>query len=548
MAATSIQIATAFVPRSGSSREAGILPSDLTWDMDIKDRIRTLSAKNTKDPYLNGLIYVPDLLSDDCKKAEEEYIRKNATRLRNLPKDWATIALAPWFSPECTLEYFESARNEQTQAFLVYQPGKGTQTPPTMQNETWLLGDGGRWKSTNKFPTYAIMSLAGEIIAEHLGQYSGNVTTVPNGQKLEVELKVHPDDYVRIWARIQTDVANKLPSLWVFLCIVVGLLLVIVLCISFFMHFVQRRRREDLRQRIINGEVDLEAMGIKRVAVPKEIVEKFPLCIYTDRDEKDAVAAPARTQPDPSPHFDPELNTRHASLFRRHSVISPSSEPQQLPPTFSQPTCPICLDDFEPQQTQVRQLPCQHVYHPECIDTFLIQRSSLCPLCKESVLPPGFCPVKITNVMVRRERMLARMRAQRAQRAAGVQPTPSAARRASGPFLSLGSRVSGAISGRRVFSAPEHARLPSRDIEMASTEPPQPSTQPAAGPSPNLPASHSSVNVPAQECEQAPNPDRNTLLHQRALALLGNNQVPETDEESGPRWKRLFRNVFPGFR
>lgn len=417
-----------------------------------------------------------------------------------------------------------------------------------MANETWLLGDGGRWKSANTYPTYAIMSLAGEVFVQQLGLYSGNVTTVPNGRTLEVDLRIDPDDYVRVWARIQTDVANKLPSLWVFLCIVVGLLLVIVLCISFFMHFVQRRRREDLRRRIINGEVDLEAMGIKRVAVPKEIVEKFPLCIYTERDEKASVAPPARTQPDPSPRVDPDSNSRRAPLFRRHSITS-TSEPQPFPPSFSQTTCPICLDDFETGQTQVRQLPCHHVYHPECIDTFLIQRSSLCPLCKESVLPPGYCPVKITNMMVRRERMLARMREQRAQRAAGMpqQTAPSAARRASGSFLSLGNRVRGAMSSR-VFSAPERARLPSRDIEMAPTEHSLSSTQPAAVPASDLPASRISANIPAQACEQTANVDRNTLLQRRALDLLGNNHVPESDEEAGPRWKRLFRKVFPGFR
>jgi hypothetical protein len=78
---------------------------------------------------------------------------------------------------------------------------------------------------------------------------------------------------------------------------------------------------------------------------------------------------------------------------------------------YSQPTCPICLDDYESGVTEIRELSCGHIFHPECIDTFLRSSSSLCPLCKKSALPPGYCPAKITNAMVRRERNLRRLRA-----------------------------------------------------------------------------------------------------------------------------------------
>lgn len=79
-------------------------------------------------------------------------------------------------------------------------------------------------------------------------------------------------------------------------------------------------------------------------------------------------------------------------------------QPQMYQPT-SQPTCPICLDDYESLKTVVRELPCGHIFHPECIDHFLSKNSSLCPMCKMSTLPIGFCPPVITNSMVRRERM-----------------------------------------------------------------------------------------------------------------------------------------------
>jgi hypothetical protein len=58
----------------------------------------------------------------------------------------------------------------------------------------------------------------------------------------------------------------------------------------------------------------------------------------------------------------------------------------------------------------LRELPCTHIFHAACVDPFLTTHSSLCPLCKKSALPTGYVPKTITNVMVRRERQVRRLR------------------------------------------------------------------------------------------------------------------------------------------
>ena len=50
--------------------------------------------------------------------------------------------------------------------------------------------------------------------------------------------------------------------------------------------------------------------------------------------------------------------------------------------------CAICLEDFEEGTSQERPrivLPCQHVYHADCILPWLTERSGTCPLCKFDV-------------------------------------------------------------------------------------------------------------------------------------------------------------------
>lgn len=66
---------------------------------------------------------------------------------------------------------------------------------------------------------------------------------------------------------------------------------------------------------------------------------------------------------------------------RTQSVVQPG--PDAPNPDISQETgnhvCPICTDDFEKGQ-DVRVLPCNHQFHPNCVDPWLINVSGTCPL------------------------------------------------------------------------------------------------------------------------------------------------------------------------
>lgn len=78
-------------------------------------------------------------------------------------------------------------------------------------------------------------------------------------------------------------------------------------------------------------------------------------------------------------------------------------------------TCAICIDDMT-ETTPVRGLTCGHLFHPECIDPWLLTRQARCPLCKTSFYAPkpedplGPDPVEVIEQQERdREREVARV-------------------------------------------------------------------------------------------------------------------------------------------
>lgn len=336
--------------------------------------------------------------SDPCINITAPYIPVNATRKSDFPTYQDAVPLvtmAPWVSIDCTQSYLAAGRRDGVRAAIFFQPGNSSSIPPSPGDASWSLDDGGQWKETNQYPVYAIPSVMGEIVIKELGLYSGNMTDVPYGQDL---VNIYdPRDFPRLYTDISLGSGGpQLPSLWVFLIIVLGILLAVVGVTSLVMHLIQRKHRRDLQRRIARGEVNLEALGIKRLNVPQELLDKMPRYVYTSKDGGQKTAIQDDTAA-------PRNNLDASEVAAREAL------PKREVP-FTQPTCSICLDDFERNETIVRELPCSHIFHPECIDGFLRDNSSLCPMCKKSALPQGYFVTDVTNAMVRRERLIRRMR------------------------------------------------------------------------------------------------------------------------------------------
>ncbi|KUI70695.1 hypothetical protein VM1G_05908 [Cytospora mali] len=424
---SSASTASSSVPLRHRRHPVNVLQSDIAYSAEINENITILSSKYapTTNGIIQGLMYVPDLdASDPCKKLEHAYVPSTAVRQSDLPpSDYNLIALVPWYNASCTKSYLSAATVDPIRAYITYKPDNRSEKPPGADDNQWNLHDSGAWKTSSKFPIYAVSGLMGSTMMEALSQYSGNVSSVPYGKNISALYSPDADDYVRIWSQIHVATSDTLPTLWVFILVCVAVLLLVVAAISCLMHYIQRKRRASLQHRVESGEVNLEAMNIKRVTVPIEHIEKFPLFTYNyEPNSKGSPPSPTSQQGPAQAHVrnnsigidETTLNnsapTVSEKALYRPTVKSPIMGLASVSTaTDYQPTCTICSDHFQNRVTIIRELPCGHIYHPECIDEFLSEQSSLCPQCKALVLPKGYCP-KITNAMVRRERAIRRLR------------------------------------------------------------------------------------------------------------------------------------------
>ncbi|EWY92758.1 hypothetical protein AU210_001584 [Fusarium oxysporum f. sp. radicis-cucumerinum] len=560
-------------------RNLTALSSDIAYKERISTNITTLTSTNadSSNGLITGLLYVPDLDNDrECDQQQYQFIPRNVTRRDNLPPtNYNLIALAPWFSIDCTLAYLASARLDPIRAFIFYKPNNSSNQPQDADSPVWNLEDGGAWMTANKYPIYAISGQEGQNMMRQLSYYSGSVDDIPYGENISTLYGPNPKDYVRIWTELSVQDESDIPPLWAFFLIVIGALLAIFAFVSITMHLVQRRRRISLRKRVESGEVDLEAMGIKRLTVPATHITSFPLFTYN--------ADPDSTAPPPTPSstrrmrssrgFDQRSTRSGASVRSKRSNIGASGDNAA---TNFQPSCHICLTNFEHRVTIIRELPCGHIFHPECIDEFLSKNSSLCPMCKHSMLPRGYSP-RITNGMVRRERALRKLR-QRvdledlseegdntkmkdwSKRLFRTSPSPS--RPSSSPLVTLklpkfrrqpvtntATNVEGRVETPPVSSTLAQFQEPEPEPEP-NTRPPAPAQIPKTRrPRPRL------LNMlPTQpensELNTDPTPRRgspSSFARQRMREIAAKNAPFDDPDSQRAIWLRALSKVFPGY-
>ncbi|PWY64269.1 hypothetical protein BO70DRAFT_280808, partial [Aspergillus heteromorphus CBS 117.55] len=84
-----------------------------------------------------------------------------------------------------------------------------------------------------------------------------------------------------------------------------------------------------------------------------------------------------------APSTEQQHHPDHSETSNPTESNDADNEPPTDHPNFA---CPICTDDFIKGQ-DMRVLPCNHQFHPECIDPWLVNVSGTCPLCRIDLNP-----------------------------------------------------------------------------------------------------------------------------------------------------------------
>ncbi|CAJ1974066.1 unnamed protein product [Sphenostylis stenocarpa] len=135
-----------------------------------------------------------------------------------------------------------------------------------------------------------------------------------------------------------------------------AIVLVILVVVFFILGFLSVYTRQCAEQRM-RGRFDLSiSIARRQRGLDREIVDTFPTFVYSTVKS---------------------LKIGRATL-----------------------ECAVCLNEFEEDET-LRLIPkCSHVFHPECIDAWLVNHST-CPVCRANLVPkpddPSFVSIQIPD-------------------------------------------------------------------------------------------------------------------------------------------------------
>ncbi|KAI9437606.1 hypothetical protein H4582DRAFT_1956160 [Lactarius indigo] len=156
-------------------------------------------------------------------------------------------------------------------------------------------------------------------------------------------------------------------------------------------------RRAEVESQTEAKDQDLEAYGSRPPTLEmRDIQNEVPAtssarpgnaraATVSDADAEDDAAQPHSHVHDDNDD-DPELADLPPARPRAGpsgSVPRGTSAADPLPESIGRETCPICIVDFD-DGDDVRVLPCEgkHVFHQACVDPWLLELSSSCPICR----------------------------------------------------------------------------------------------------------------------------------------------------------------------
>ncbi|ORY07124.1 hypothetical protein K493DRAFT_332896 [Basidiobolus meristosporus CBS 931.73] len=285
------------------------------------------------------------------------------TANNNVRTTYARIALISL--DNCTLDWkITRAQNDHASGVIIYSP-----------NGDDVSFDNLHFSVPIVIPAFAISSNDGLRMSQNIASSQLKPAGVSSASQRQIRFTLLANE-------------KSFPSVWEFTLIIVVVLLFLSLVISVAMHchLYRLRRNYALRNNIPDGT--------EMMVIHKSALGKLPIKVWHAKGDLRARPALGKNEEnhqftvvmEPPPAYDPK------SMISPHQLKSDDEE-------TAQSVCPICLDDFKDGE-EVRELPCCHYYHLECIDPWLTTKSGTCPMCKlpiSSDLTPAYLPPENTS-------------------------------------------------------------------------------------------------------------------------------------------------------
>ena len=110
---------------------------------------------------------------------------------------------------------------------------------------------------------------------------------------------------------------------------------------------------------------------------PKHVTDTSNHTARQTTTEEATASSATKNNPDPTPAA--------AAAAAGEAVEAKPNVPAVAAQDF--PSCSICTEDFTLGE-ELRVLPCNHKFHPLCVDPWLLNISGTCPLCRIDLRPP----------------------------------------------------------------------------------------------------------------------------------------------------------------
>lgn len=155
--------------------------------------------------------------------------------------------------------------------------------------------------------------------------------------------------------------------------IVVSASLVVIVALNFYL----RRRRNRQLARI--PPVSTRPLAPRVTEISKALLDTIPLVPFQNQANFTAGTAAGGVESGPqTPHArlpPPENQSDHLEVA---GLTAPELH------GANNAVCPVCSENFTPGQL-LRVLRCGHQFHPPCVDPWLLERSSTCPMCRSDL-------------------------------------------------------------------------------------------------------------------------------------------------------------------